>query len=70
MRTKPKVNAILVENVATKSQEAKHAIVLELEQANGAFQAITLLLAEVLHGGIKEGGESFQKGRVEAPNGW
>lgn len=67
MRTEPEVDAVPVEDVAAERQEAKHVVVFELHQTDGAFQPVVLILAEVLDGGVGEGGEDLQQRRVKAP---
>lgn len=65
MRVEPEVDAFLVEDMVADRQEPKQAVVLELDQANGAFEAV-LFLAEVFNGGVREGGERLDEGRIES----
>ena len=41
--------------MAANGEQPERALVLEFQQANGAFEAVPLLLSKVLHGGIGEG---------------
>lgn len=66
VRAEPEVDAVLVEDMAAEGQEAEQAVILKLHQTDGAFQAVLLILPELLHGGVGEGGEDLQQRRVKA----
>lgn len=67
MGPKPEVNAFLMEHVAAHGQEAEEAVVLELQQANGTFEAVVLIFAmEFLHGSVGKGREDLKQRRIEA----
>lgn len=60
----PEIDALLVEDVAAEGQEPEHALVLELQQAYGAFQAV-LLPPELLDARVCKCGEGLHHRPVE-----
>lgn len=67
MSAEPEVDAFLVEDVVADRQEAEEAVVLELQQADRAFQRrILVLFVKFAHGGVGERREDSEEQGIEA----
>lgn len=60
----PEIDALLVEDVVAEGQQPDDAVILELQQAYGAFEAV-LLPPKLLYARVHECGERLHHGAVE-----